>query len=156
MTRAEGTSREHRRCEMTNEFIKESREKNFDNIVGSLRAYIADDRLDSRYHVAFLLSRLHGILGDIFDSAAVANNDCIRMLNRASKGFKGKFFLYVDGGVSEGRMDEKSAADLISVVLRRYNRYKREEILRRIEDKLDRMDEENSYLRRMEEESQQE
>ena len=50
-------------------------------------------------------------------------------------------------------MDEKSAADLISVVLRRYNRYKREEILRRIEDKLDRIDEENSYLRRMEEEN---
>ena len=120
-----------------NEFIKKSREENFNDIVGSLRAYIVGDGLDSRYHVAFLLSRLHCILGDIFDSAAASNNDCIRMLNRASKGFKGKYFLYVDGGVSEGRMDEKSAADLISVVLRRYNRYKREEILRRIEDKLE-------------------
>ncbi len=137
---------------MTNEFIQKSREENFDNIVRNLRAYIVDDGLDSRYHVAFLLSRLHCILGDIFDSAAVANNDCIRMLNRASSGLKGKFFLYVDGGVSERRMDEKSAADLISIVLRRYNRYKREEILRRIEDKLDRVDEENAYLRRMEEE----
>ena len=135
-----------------NEFIKKSREENFDNIVGSLRQYVVDDGLDSRHHVAFLLSRLHCILGDIFDKEAVANNDCIRMLNRASSGLKGKYFLYIDGGVSEGGMDEKSAADLISVVLRRYNRYKREEILRRIEDKLDRIDEENSYLRRMEEE----
>lgn len=137
-----------------NEFIKKSREENFDNIVGSLRQYVVGDGLDSRHHVAFLLSRLHGILGDIFDKEAVSNNDCIRMLNRASSGFKGKYFLYVDGGVSEGGMDEKSAADLISVVLRRYNPYKREEILRKIEDKLDRIDEENSYLRRMEEESE--
>lgn len=137
---------------MTNEFIKKSREENFNDIVESLRTYIVGDRLDSRYHVAFLLSRLHSILGDIFDSAAVSNNDCIRMLNRAFSGFKGKYFLYVDGGVSEGGMDEKSVADLISAVLRRYNPYKREEILRKIEDKLDRIDEENSYLRRMEEE----
>ena len=137
---------------MTSEYIRKSREENFDNIVGSLRAYIVGDGLDSRYHVAFLLSRLHCILGDIFDSAAVANNDCIRMLNRASSGFKGKYFLYVDGGVSEGGMDEKSAADLISIVLRKYNRYKREEILGKIEDKLDRIDEENAYIRRMEEE----
>ena len=129
---------------MTNEFIQKSREENFDNIVGSLRAYIAGDRLDSRYHVAFLLSRLHCILGDIFDKEVVSNNDCIRMLDRVSSGLNGKYFLYVDGGVSEGRMDEKSAADLISIVLRRYNRYKREEILRRTEDKLDRMDEEGS------------
>lgn len=137
---------------MTNEFIQKSREENFDNIVGSLRQYIIDNELDSRYHVAFLLSRLHCILGDIFDKEVVSNNDCIRMLDRVSSGLNGKYFLYVDGGVSEGRMDEKSAADLISVVLRRYNRYKREEILRRIEDKLDRVDEENAYLRRMEEE----
>ena len=54
-----------------NEFIKKSREENFNDIVGSLRAYIVGDGLDSRYHVAFLLSRLHCILGDIFDSAAV-------------------------------------------------------------------------------------
>ena len=141
---------------MTSEYIRKSREENFDNIVGSLRQYIVGDGLDSRYHVAFLLSRLHCILGDIFDSAAVANNDCIRMLNRASSGFKGKYFLYVDGGVSEGGMDEKSAADLISILLRRYNRYKREEIIREVEDKLDRIDEENAYLRRLEEESRRE
>ena len=141
---------------MTSEYIRKSREENFDNIVGSLRRYIVGDGLDSRYHVAFLLSRLHCILGDIFDSAAVANNDCIRMLNRASSGFKGKYFLYVDGGVSEGGMDEKSAADLISILLRRYNRYKREEIIREVEDKLDRIDEENAYLRRLEEESRRE
>jgi hypothetical protein len=137
---------------MTNEFIQKSREENFDNIVGGLRQYIVDDGLDGRYHVAFLLSRLHCILGDIFDKEVVSNNDCIRMLDRVSSGLNGKYFLYVDGGVSEGRMDEKSAADLISVVLRRYNRYKRKEILRRIENKLDRVDEENAYLRRMEEE----
>ena len=141
---------------MTSEYVQKSREENFNDIVGSLRAYIVGDGLDSRYHVAFLLSRLHCILGDIFDSAAVANNDCIRMLNRASSGFKGKYFLYVDGGVSEGGMDEKSAADLISILLGRYNRYKREEIIREVEDKLDRIDEENAYLRRLEEESRRE
>ena len=105
---------------MTNEFIKKSREKNFNDIVGSLRAYIVGDGLDSRHHVAFLLSRLHCILGDIFDKEAVSNNDCIRMLNRASSGFKGKYFLYVDSGVSEGGMDEKSAANITHIRGKRY------------------------------------
>ena len=49
-------------------------------------------------------------------------------------------------------MNEKSAADLISILLGKYNRYKREEIIRKIEDKLDRIDGENAYLRRLEEE----
>ena len=135
------------------EYVRKNREKNFDSIVESLRKYIIKDRADNPLYISFLLGRLHRILGDIFDSEVVVNKDCIRMLDRIVNNFKGKYFLFIEDGEIGGRgIDEKNAAEIIGILLGKYNRYKREEIIREIEDKLDRMDEENAYLRRMEEE----
>lgn len=138
---------------MTSEYVRKNREKNFDSIVENLRLYLVDDNVDNPLCVSYLLGRLHRILGDIFDSEIVVAKDCVRMLDRVVRSFKGGYFLYLEGSsISDRGIDEHCATDLITILLRRFNRYKREEILREIEDKLDRMDEENAYLRRMEEE----
>ena len=135
------------------EYVRKNREKNFDIIVENLRSYLVNDNCDNPLCVSYLLGRLHRILGDIFDSEIVVTKDCIRMLDRIVRSFKGGYFLYLEGShISDRGIDEHCATDLITILLRRFNRYKREEMIREIEDKLDRMDEENAYLRRMEEE----
>ena len=135
--------------------MKEERLHQYDDCSAILRGFIekGEGRGNDIRYANFLLSKIAWLMGNLYESKELGRGSCYRMAERIGREFDGRCFLYLEGSsILSKKIDVKAAAGLIAGILEGFCSVEREEILRRIEDKLDRMDEENAYLRRMEEE----